>query len=261
LCQFYGKYRSWKVIFYTLILLLMNIIDKMHVLHRVWRYRLRSEKESVKFLLDQDLRGSTLLDIGANKGIYSYWMSKKAGPGGKVISFEPQPELEDYLKDVKKTFRLENVEIQNKGMSDQPGKFEMLRKFAGAGGARLACEDEQGLPVNGALQKVEVELTTLDRFFHNRAPERLDFIKCDVEGHELAVFKGGEKLLKKFMPTLLFECGDTEAERGEIFSFLTALGYKGFFIYGNRRIDYREYKKYPYRKVSDKHRNYMFVKA
>lgn len=230
------------------------------MLHRVWRYRLKSEPESVRFLLEQQLEGATTLDIGANKGIYTYWMSKKTGPRGKVISFEPQPELGVFLKEMKAAFGLENVEIQNKGLSNIVGKFEMVRAVVGSGGARLAQEEDRTLAPGSQLQKVEIELTTLDSFFKGREVKRLAFIKCDVEGHELSVFKGGEQLLKKHMPTLLFECLHQEAESGETFNYLRSLGYKGFFIYQNKRIDYREFAKYPYRKKTDRHRNYMFVK-
>lgn len=226
---------------------------------RFWRYRRRTEKDSVRFLLDQDLAGSTVLDIGANRGIYTYWMSKKVGEKGRVISFEPQPELGDFLLDLKKSFKLGNVEIQNKGLSDKEGKFDIFRVSAGSGGARLAQKGE-ALPENSPLHKVEVEVTTLDTFFQDKDIKELAFIKCDVEGHELSVFKGGEKILRKYMPTILFECGHEEARDGEIFSFLTGMGYKGFFIINGKKFDYKEFDQHPYRKPTESLRNYMFVK-
>lgn len=237
----------------------MNIIDKAHMLHRFWRYRLRTERESVKFLLDQNFAGDTMIDIGANKGIYTYWMSKKAGKNGKVISFEPQPELEAHLNDVKKSFNLSNVTIVNKGLSDTAGKFKMYRKNIGAGGAQLAQQGEI-ISGNDGLDEVEVSITTLDNYLIDKRINNISFIKCDVEGHELPVFKGGEKTLRSHMPTLLFECLHKEAIKGELFSFLEALGYKGFFIQNNKRIDYRNFKEYPYRKPTTEHRNYVFMK-
>jgi len=71
---------------------------------RVWRYRLRTEKDDIRFLLNKDLKGDTVIDIGANKGIYSYWMSKKVGEEGKVVAFEPQPKLMDHLTQLKADF-------------------------------------------------------------------------------------------------------------------------------------------------------------
>lgn len=237
----------------------MNIIDKAHMLHRFWRYRLRTESESVKFLLDQRLKGDTVIDIGANKGIYTYWMSKKTGKEGRVISFEPQPELETFLNDVKKSFNLSNVSIVNKGLSDTAGKFRMYRKKPGAGGAKLAQQGEV-ISENEGLREVEVSVTTLDDYVKEKNIDNISFIKCDVEGHELSVFKGGEKILRANMPTLLFECMHKEAVKGELFSFLTDIGYKGFFMQNNKKIDYRKFKDYPYRKPTTEHRNYIFMK-
>ena len=71
----------------------MNWFARLHFLHRAWRYRLRSEKFGVSFLLSRDLTGKTAVDIGANWGIYSYWMHGLVGAEGHVIAFEPQPEL------------------------------------------------------------------------------------------------------------------------------------------------------------------------
>lgn len=199
------------------------------------------------------------MDIGANRGIYTYWMSKKAGKNGRVFSFEPQPELGGFLLDLKKSFNLENVMIENKGLSEKEGKFYIFRDFVGSGGARLAQKGEE-LPENSDLHKVEVAVTTLDTYFQDRKIDNLSFIKCDVEGHELSVFKGGEKLLKKHMPTILFECTHEEAQKGEIFSFLTNMGYRGFFIINGKKIDYKAFDQHPYRKPTESHRNYIFEK-
>ncbi|MDX5421379.1 MAG: FkbM family methyltransferase [Hymenobacteraceae bacterium] len=227
---------------------------------RFWRYRRRTEKDSVRFLLDQNLAGSTVLDIGANKGIYTYWMSKKVGSNGQVISFEPQPELGGFLRDLKKSFKLDNVEIVNKGLSETEGRFNIFREFVGSGSAKLEQRGED-LTAEQQLHKVEVELTTLDAFMRDKKIDNISFIKCDVEGHELSVFKGGVETLKKHMPTLLFECHHDLAVKGELFSFLTDLGYKGFFIIKGKKFDFKEFDQQPYRKPHEIHRNYMFMKV
>ena len=229
------------------------------MLHRFWRYRLRTEKESVKYLLSLPLQGTTLLDIGANKGIYTYWMSKKAGSGGRVISFEPQPELGGFLNDVKASFGLDNVQIENVGLSDQAGTFSLIRGSAGSGGAMLESENKDLIHQIPGLHKVEVELRTLDEYFEGNDPKELSFIKIDVEGHEMSVFRGAVNTLKKHKPTILFECHHEAAKKGESFALLSELGYRGFFIHQNRQIDVREWDQYPYDR-SDNHRNYIFVK-
>ncbi|MFP4091475.1 MAG: FkbM family methyltransferase [Cyclobacteriaceae bacterium] len=229
------------------------------MLHRAWRYRLREEKDSIQYLLSQDLKGKTVLDIGANKGIYTYWMSKHVGSTGKVVSFEPQPELGDFLEDLKSSFRLNNVEVVNKGLSSRQATLNLIRKKAGAGGAMLEIENE-ALAANPNLEKVKVEVTTLDSFFSNRILANLAFIKCDVENHELSVFKGGASILSTHKPDILFECHHSEASKGNIFSFLESLNYTGFFIAEGKKIHYSKFGQYPYRVPTNQHRNYIFTR-
>ena len=89
----------------------MRLFERLHMLHRAWRYRLRSERNEIAFLLSQDLRGATVLDIGAHRGSYTYWMHRKVGPQGSVIAFEPQPELVEFLSDLKSSFRMDRLTI------------------------------------------------------------------------------------------------------------------------------------------------------
>ena len=235
----------------------MNILEKAHVIHRSWRYRLRHEKDSIKYVLGLNLDGAIALDIGANKGIYTYWLSKKVGKDGKVIAFEPQPELGEYLNDLKKSFGISNATIINKGLSYEIGSLDLYRGKVGSGGARIAVGQDDKIR-NQGLQKVKVEVTTLDSFFENKN-EKIKFIKCDVEGHELSVFKGGEETLRKNSPIILFECHHEEALSGELFSFLTDLGYSGFFIQDGKEVDFREFAEFKYNS-NDNHRNYIFKK-
>jgi len=228
----------------------MNVIDQLHMMHRFWRYRLRDEKDSIKFLLEQNLLNTTVIDIGANRGIYSYWMSKKAGNGGKVIAFEPQPELGFFLEDLKKDFYLHNLIIENKALSDHCGNEFLYRNEVGSGGASL---NEQAL-----FEKFEVEVISLDEYFKSKYFPKISLIKCDVEGHELNVFKGAENILKEYKPFLLFECHHEAAKEGNLFSFLTGLGYKGHFFYKRQMIDYSEFEKFAYSHSDVSHRNYIF---
>lgn len=228
----------------------MNLIDKLHMVHRFWRYRLRSEKESLKFLLGLDLLGTTVLDVGAHRGIYSYWMSKKVGKSGKVIAFEPQPELWPFLEDLKKTFNLNNLIIENKGLSDHCGNALLFRSYVSSGSATFKeCEGHEN---------VEVEVVSIDEYSKSKNFPRISFIKCDVEGHELHVFKGAEQTLRKYKPILLFECHHEHAKKGDVFLFLKELGYNGYFFYGKKKIDFSQFDRYPYRKPNESHRNYVF---
>ena len=231
----------------------LPIIQKMSAFHRIWRYRLNTEKESVGFLLKQNLQNQTAVDIGGNKGIYSYWMSKAVGEKGTVVVFEPQPELGGYLESLRQSFQLNNLTIVNKALSSSAGKQSLYRYKIGDGGASLISDPDED------RQSVEVEVSTFDSYFSDWNGPKIGFIKCDVEGNELEVFKGAKDKLLEDCPTLLFECHEKEAEKGELFSFLVSLGYDGFFFSGNKKIHYSKFNEYSYSKPGVSHRNYIFV--
>jgi hypothetical protein len=76
-----------------------------------------------------------------------------------------------------------------------------------------------------------VKVTTLDReLLAERS--RISFVKCDVEGHELAVVRGAERTLREALPTLLIEIEQRHSEVGveATFEHLLGLGYIGWAI-------------------------------
>ena len=197
--------------------------ERMHMRHRRWRYEYKSEKPSLAFLQSLDLDGKTLIDVGANRGIYTWIMSQCAGPAGKVYAFEPQPELNEHLESLKESFGLDNVIVTGQGLSSEPGVLELQRSRVGAGQAGV------NLPAGTFDEVLEVPVTTLDSFLAEAGEKQIGLIKADVEGHELDVFKGAEQTFAEHRPVLLFELMDTEAELGEMFTFLTERGYLGWF--------------------------------
>ncbi len=204
----------------------MNIFDRIHFLHRVWRYRYRRERLGISFLLGRQLTGKTAVDIGAHRGIYSYWMHKKVGSQGAVIAFEPQPELNSYLHKVKKAFGIDQLEITNLGLSSAVGERELFRPQ----GTHWGAASLEG-PQSEKTTSFDIQVTTLDDYFQDHSARPIKFIKCDVEGHEYNVFKGGKQILQKDRPNLLFECFDAQNPECNIFLYLKDLGYDGFCFY------------------------------
>jgi len=244
----------------------LTFFQKLHMVHRCWRLRFKSEVPSIQYVRSADLAGCTLLDIGANKGVYSIYMSRAAGPLGKLLAFEAQPELGDHLRAVKRSFNLDNMIIVNQGLSSKPGVLTMRRTEAGSGMASFHNDAADG------LDAIDIQVIKLDDYVEEHSTGPVRFIKCDVEGHELDVFRGGENLLLRDKPTLLFECHDSEVEKGELFGYLTGLGYDGFFFHVSptdhrslfhkgrgRFIHHSEHANFDHVRPFVKHRNYMFV--
>lgn len=217
------------------------MLEDVHFLARCLRYRFRTERQQLKALLQLDLKGAAVLDIGANKGIYSYWLSRAVGANGRVIAFEPQPEMAAYIE----RRHLRNVEVVNTALSDHAGTASLSRKRVGDGSASL------GRNIGATI---DVKLARLD----DVGPiPNLRFIKCDVEGHELNVFRGGEQLLRSAKPIIQFESTPEEIE--PIQSFLKELGYSGVMFGESDPHPIEDIARIPHRKFGfGGHRDFLF---
>lgn len=245
----------------------LSLYQKLHMVHRCWRLRFKSEVPSIQYVRTAIPQGSTVLDIGANKGVFSIYMSRATGSSGTLIAFEAQPELGDHLRAVKQSFKLDNMTLVNKGLSSTNAVLTMRRTEAGSGMASFHSD------VAGGLDEIEIPVIKLDDYLAQHPVDSVSFIKCDVEGHELDVFQGAEQLLARDHPTLLFECHDAEANSGELFRLLASLGYDGYFFHVSR-ADHKSLfhkgrgqfiaveRRHGYEHVhpSVRHRNYLFVK-
>ena len=191
-------------------------------LWRAHRARLLDQATELALIRRHTRAGDLACDVGANKGSYLYWMSRWAG---RVVAFEPQPGLASYLETVAATLPLRNVTIERKGVSDHSGVLTLYMPSVNSPEASL-------VPIEGA-QKCEVPVVSLDDYF--AAGERLAVLKVDVEGHELGVFRGADRILREDKPLLLFECEQRHLQTGSVFDcfrHLEARGYAGRFIHG-----------------------------
>jgi len=173
-----------------------------------------------------------------------------------------------HLQSVKESFGLTNMEIVNRAVSSKPGVLRMRRTKVGAGGASFNEEARNN------LEELDIPAITLDDYVERSSLGPMHLIKCDVEGHELDVFKGGEKTLARDRPTLLFECHHAEAVKGEIFNYLSQLGYDGYFFHvtpadhanyltkgRGTYVHYSEHANYEYVTPAAGHRNYIFLES
>ncbi|WP_245344290.1 FkbM family methyltransferase [Bradyrhizobium japonicum] len=218
------------------------MLEDVHFFVRCLRYRLRTESLQLKALLRLRLTGATVLDIGANKGIYSYWLAKAVGPRGRVLAIEPQPEMAEYIR---QRGLGPNVEIVNLALSDAGGVSQLSRKRPGDGSASLSRNIGGSIPV---------KLAKLDDI----GPiSNLKFIKCDVEGHELKVFRGGEHLIRKFSPVIQFE--STPGEITPLLEFFSSLGYSGIMFLGKTYAQIKDISTIPHPKFGlSGHRDFIF---
>ena len=213
----------------------MEFINKYKLITRAWRYRLFIEKWEIKFLINNLKSNQVGVDIGAHKGGYTYWMSKLVGENGKVFSFEPQPQLYNHLKNTIIYSGYKNIVLSDLGFSRNIGTRQLIIPNGGTSPSASVVKEKKENDMS-----IAIKTTTLDDFFINKHKTQVDFIKCDVEGHELEVFKGGENFFENSRPTVLVEsearhCGEEKVL--ELFQFMESMDYRGYFHNGDRLVD------------------------
>lgn len=153
-------------------------------------------------LISRLARGAEVVfDIGANIGWYSLHIAQQE-PQARIYAFEPVPTThERLLTNLARNVAGNRVTPIKDGLSDAPGLFDM---FVPATSGSPAASLSELHPGEGS-RRVPCRFTTLDHFVEDNGVDRLDLLKCDVEGAELRVLKGGEKSLARFRPAVVIE--------------------------------------------------------
>ena len=226
-------------------------MEKMHYYHRFWRYWNRTEPDTIHFIKEEFSIGGVALDIGANKGIVTYFLGKQAGSSGKVHAFEPQPEMGGQIRRVAASFELEDiVKVYSIGLSDHEETATLYRGKPGGTANFIKAAKWQ-------TDSVEVEVIPLDSFVERHGIDRIDFIKCDVDGYETQVLNGARKTLEAFGPKVLVEIG--EANLTGVAEILKECNYdEGVFWRKGRRYPASETNQVEYRHPNSKWRNFLF---
>ena len=190
--------------------------------------------ESAKLSRTLIRSGDTVLDVGANVGLWALGAAKSAGSSGRVQAFEPVPELFERLTRNLKFNGLERVRCFRTGLSDKAGSATFYRDATGNSGRGALVQHE------GLNRGIDIPLTTLDEHAAANGLDRIDFMKVDVEGAELRVFRGAERVLSgPQAPIVLFECSEVltapfGTTSAEIKALLVGRGYRTYRVLAGR---------------------------
>lgn len=206
--------------------------------------------------------GATCVDVGAEYGLYTYAFAALAGPGGRVLAVEPQPGPRRFVAGVLRAVGAATVTLHATALSSSPGTGTMslpVRRRLPVHGRAFLTSGADGLGPNAefsAHRDVEVAVGTLDDLVAEHGTGRVDVVKADVEGAELAVLRGARAVLERDRPVLLLEVEDRHlakygARAADVVEHLAALGY------APHAWDGRAW--HPVDRVAHDRRNYAFV--
>lgn len=174
--------------------------------------------------------GMTVVDAGANIGLYTLICSALMKEVGAIHAFEPGTQTYSRLLRNLELNEARNVHVNRLALSDRPG-CAVLRwdsKYPRFDGHRFLVQASREKRHDDEL----VECATLDSYAEQTALEFADFMKIDVEGAELAVLRGAKRLLERSPNlVLLLECSKSKPE---VEGLLRQLGYE-FFLWEPER--------------------------
>jgi len=156
--------------------------------------------------------GDTAVDIGANIGYFTLFLSRATGRGGKVYAFEPSPQNFSLLRKNLRINAHAHAVAEEKAVADRAGQIDLYLSWRSNGQHTLFGDRKR-------RRSVPVGMVSLDGYFPPNTP--VDFIKMDIEGAEVHALKGMQRVLSdnprlrmivEFNPGALVLAGTDPAE-------------------------------------------------
>lgn len=145
------------------------------------------------------LAAPVVFDVGANVGDYSALVHRVI-PASRIYAFEPAADV--YAELARRFSRTSpGVEVFNLGLSDEERTVDLHSYTVEGQSVSLISSIDRRLPTQVVQVEVSgterVQVSTLDNFCASMGIEQIDFLKLDVEGHELAVLRGAHSLIER----------------------------------------------------------------
>ncbi len=192
---------------------------------------LRYDKKERDFFvfLNQIKPKSTVLDIGANVGIMTYFLAQQ----NKVFCFEPIPENFNTLSEIVRILKLKQVALLKYAISDIAEELTMImptEKNVRMQGLSHVINDLHSTQEGARVYTTKA--LPLDQVTEI-AGQKIDAIKIDVENHEYKVLIGAKNLIKTNKPLIYIELWDNE-NRKNCFAFAKEMQYSIYVANGER---------------------------
>lgn len=172
--------------------------------------------------------GDTVIDVGANLGLYSILVSGWISSSGRIHAFEPNPDMCSLLAENVRLNGLTNIEINSLAVSDNVGEGVLHVN-------RESALSSMGETKRGSVARDErILITTLDDYVKQHNLSCVDFLKIDVEGFEGHVLRGARSMLAN-QSDLVILCelsaknfGPLGFSVGDVLGMMDSLGYSAW---------------------------------
>lgn len=139
-------------------------------------------------------------DVGAHTG-ETATQALDNFPEAKIYSFEPHPKTFSFLANAVRNPRFEAI---NLAISDASGTVPFFEYGTFSRSNSMVADSQYAVRTKFPFQTLNVEATSIDEFCRDRRVDRIDILKIDTEGHELAVLQGAKRLLENGSPMFVY---------------------------------------------------------
>lgn len=170
-------------------------------------YRHNGERFVMQFVRSKTTHSHPVIfDVGANQGAFTRELVEIfRDTAFDIYAFEPSTAAFAKLREAVPP--TDNIRLIQQGLGEVSGKAELHFDREGSGLASLYERNLSHRNISFARREV-ISITTLDEFCVAHQIQNIDFLKLDVEGHELAVLRGGKEMFaNKRIRFVQFEFG------------------------------------------------------
>lgn len=178
----------------------------------------------IEFWRHQLQPGMTVIDVGANVGVYTFSAAQQVGETGQVLAVEPFSGCVRCLQETQRLNELNWVKVCAGAASDRHSKARLSLRAASELNEIVT---DTATATEGNFE--EVACFPLDSLIEQEGLTHIDWLKIDAEGHEMQVLAGSERILKEFKPGIIYEnIAGASASNTPVAEYLQANGYQLF---------------------------------
>ncbi len=164
--------------------------------------------------------GDTVIDAGANWGVHTLLLARLTGTQGRVLAFEPHPQVCDELRENIALNELSQVSVHPCGLWNCDSVIPFVLGVS-TKSSHIASRPEDA----DSNKKVDVPCRMLDNVLAGENLQSLRLVKIDVEGAEGRALEGAAQTIAKYRPHLVIELHTPEQDI-MVAKLLTDWGYK-----------------------------------
>jgi len=180
-------------------------------------------------------QGDSVIDIGANIGVYTLQMAQKVGKYGKVYAIEPEPHNIKILERNIAENKFSQVEVLPFALSNKQSRTKLYLSYDNFGDHRIYDGDYVR-----KRKTISVVAKTLDSLLYKKTGN-ISVMKIDTQGYEPFVIEGAQKILQREKPILFMEYWPfgyrkSGADKEKMLHFLSSLYSEVYYIDGEKKL-------------------------